>query len=76
MLNYDSDTSVGTVYDTYSVDIPKYQHGRNSIIQMITLLCGVEISVQCLCLLCHIGEVTFSLWYIKIIRIRVNNCFK
>ena len=70
------DTSVGMVCSMYSVDIPRYQRGHISIIQMITLVCGVEISVQCLCLLCHIGEVTFSLWYIKIIQIWINNCFK
>ena len=37
------DTSVGTVYGTYSVDLPKYRHGHIGVIQMMTLLCGVEI---------------------------------
>ena len=55
------------VYGMYSTDLPKYQHGRISVIQMITLLYSVEILVQCLYLLCCIGEVTFSMWYIKII---------
>ena len=37
------DTSVGTVCSTYSVDIPRYWHGHISIVQMITLVRGVEI---------------------------------
>ena len=67
------DMSVGMVCITYSVDIPRYRHDCISIVQMITQVLCVEISVQCLCLLSRIGEVTFSLWYIKIIRIRINN---
>ena len=71
-----TDMSLGTVFHTYSADIPMLRCGRISAVQMITQLCCVEISVQCSCLLCRIGEVTFSLWYIKIIRIRINNHFK
>ena len=56
---------MGMSYGAYSFHIPKYWCGHISIVQRITLLCSVEISVQCLFLLCHIGEVTFSLWYIK-----------
>ena len=62
-----TDMSLGTVFRTYSTDIPMLQHGCISAVQMITQLCCVEISAWCSCLLCHIGEVTFSLWYIKII---------
>ena len=51
----------GTRYGAYSVDIPRYWRGHISIVQMITLLYGVEISVQCSYLLCCIGEVTFLL---------------
>ena len=71
-----TDMSLGMVFCTYSADIPMLRRGRISAVQMITQLCCVEILAWCLCLLCHIGEVTFSLWYIKIIRIRINNCFK
>ena len=70
------DMSVSTGYGMYSVDIPKCLRGCNSIIQMITLLCSVEISVQYSYLLYHTGEVTFLLWYIKIIQIQIDNCFK
>ena len=68
-----SDTSVGTVCIMYSVDIPRYWCDHIGIVQMITWVLCVEISVQCSCLLSCIGEVTFSLWYIKIIQIQINN---
>ena len=71
-----SDMSLGMVCSTYSVDIPRNWHGHISIAQMKTLVHGVEISIQCSYLLSRIGEVTFSLWYIKIIQIQINNCFK
>ena len=68
------DVSVGTVCIAYSVDIPRYWCEHIGIVQMITWILCLEISVQCSCLLSHIGEVTFSLWYIKIIRIWIDNC--
>ena len=71
-----TDMSLDTVFHTYSADIPMLRCGHICAVQMITQLCLVEMSVQCSCLLCCIGEVTFSLWYIKIIRIWINNCFK
>ena len=71
-----TDMSLGMVFHTYSADIPMLWRGRISAVQMITQLCCVEISVWCSSLLCCIGEVTFSLWYIKIIQIGINNHFK
>ena len=71
-----TDMSLGTVSGMYSADIRRLWRGCISTIQMITQLCCVEILVWCSCLLCCIGEFTFPLWYIKIIRIRINNCFK
>ena len=62
-----TDMSLDTVFCTYSADIPMLRCGRICGVQMITQLCCVEISVQCSCLLYRIGEVTFLLWYIKII---------
>ena len=56
-----SDTSVGTVCIRYSVDIPRYWRGRIGVVQMITWVLCVEISVQCSYLLSRIGEVTFLL---------------
>ena len=67
------DMSVGMVCIAYSVDIPRYLRDCIGIVQMITWVLGVEISVQCSCLLSCTGEVTFSLWYIKIIQIQINN---
>ena len=60
-------TSVGMLCIAYSVEIPRYWHDCIGVVQMITWVLGAEISVQCSCLLSHIGEVKFSLWYIKII---------
>ena len=51
-----------------------YWRDHDSLVLMITWVLCVEISVQCSCLLSCIGEVTFSLWYNKIIRIWINNC--
>ena len=65
--------SVGTVCITYSVDIPKISGDHVGIVLMITWVLCVEIFVQCSYLLSCIGKVTFSLWYIKIIRIWINN---
>ena len=65
--------SVGMVCTANSIDTPICQHDHVGEVLMITLVQCVEISVQCLCLLSHIGEVTFSLWYIKIIQIWANN---
>ena len=45
------DTSVGTISMAYSVDIPRCWCDHVSVVQMITLMQQVEISVQCLCLL-------------------------
>ena len=70
------DTSLGTIGRMYSVDIPKCWHGRIVADKMITLIRDVEISIKDVYLLCLVGVVTFSLWYIKIIRIQINNCFK
>ena len=68
------DMSVSTVCIAYSVDILIYQCDHISVVQMITRVRYVEISVQCSCLLSRIGEVTFLLWYIKIVQIQINNC--
>ena len=38
--------SLGTVFHTYSADIPMLQCGRICTVQMITQLCCVEISVS------------------------------
>ena len=43
------DTSVGTVSMVYSVDIPRCWRDRVGMVQMITLMQQVEISVQWLC---------------------------